>query len=81
VQSVAEKEVEERGWEDTSCRFQVDHLLRQNGWKIVERKKGQEALWGKEDSIYPFSEAVRFLKRRELKDAQYAEELYSYGME
>ena len=81
MSKVEKNDDDNRGWECRSSRFSVDALLRENGWKIAERKMGKEAIWEKGDLLYPFREAIRCLKKGALKDAEYAEELYYDGFD
>lgn len=60
---------------DTSNRFEVDALLRRHGYKIVERRKGKEAIWLLSGVRFSQSEALIRLDSRIVADARYLEEM------
>lgn len=67
--------------QDTSCRFATDQLLRDHGFTIWMRKKGQEPLWKRDGNTYCQSLALELIGRPDLvEDARYAEELDGFDL-
>lgn len=62
---------------DTSGRFAVDKLLRDNGFVIVARPRKGEAIWrGPDGKELPYSKVLKRLNRNLVEDAKYAQTLY-----
>ena len=62
---------------DSSGRFAIDKLLRDNGFVIAYRPRKGEDLWeSPQGDILPLSKALRRLKKVDVEDAKYAQALY-----
>ncbi len=71
------REKPKNSWADRTGRHAVDALLRKNGFRIVSRKKGQEAVWRLGwDDHYPQSEVLKLLDWDSICDALYEEEMH-----
>ena len=75
-QIVQEREEIEHGWQDTTCRFTLDKLLREHGYHIWRRPAGKESLWAKADIIFRQAEALLRLDRMEVGKARQLQEGY-----
>ncbi len=69
-------------FEDHSLRFEVDQLLRENGFEIAFRVGASEAIWNhkKEKKLYPQKKALEILNQNKVADAKMAEDLQKGGV-
>ena len=65
--------------QDFTGRHATDQLLRKNGYQILSREPGKEAVWLKNGQKYTQSAALRSLNKDVVCDAEYQDQLYHEG--
>ena len=66
---------------DSSCRFEVDTLLRQNGYRIQLRTSGMEPYWEKNGITYRQTEALIRISPDDIERADFYEKMYRGELE
>lgn len=68
-------------WNDRTSRFEMDALLRSQGFRIEQRRAGKPAVWSRGKRKYTQEQAIALLPCEAARDAALCEAMHEYEWE